>query len=60
MHHVPFSLPRLRAMPLNQCHQCPPSALQHDDGIIPSIVDAVKKTVGNRKNPNGCAVPLTW
>lgn len=35
-------------------------SLQHDDGIIPSIVDAVKKTVGNRKNPNGCAIPLTW
>lgn len=32
----------------------------HDDGIIPSIVDAVKKTVGNRKNPNGCTIPLTW
>lgn len=38
----------------------PASLLQHDDGIIPAIVDAVKATVGDRTNPNGCAIPLTW
>ncbi|KAL4440383.1 hypothetical protein ABPG75_003384 [Micractinium tetrahymenae] len=32
----------------------------HDDGIVPGIVAAVKKTVGSRKNPNGCTIPLTW
>lgn len=34
--------------------------LQHDDGITPPIVDAVNKTIGSRKNPNGCTIPLTW
>lgn len=34
--------------------------LQHDDGIVPDIVAAVNATVGNRKNPNGCSIPLTW
>lgn len=34
--------------------------LQHDDGIVPDIVAAVNKTVGSRKNPNGCGIPLTW
>lgn len=32
----------------------------HDDGIVPDIVAAVNATVGNRKNPNGCSIPLTW
>lgn len=33
---------------------------QHDDGIVPGITDAITKTIGDRKNPNGCTIPLTW
>ncbi len=36
------------------------ACLQHDDGVVPDIVAAVNATVGNRKNPNGCSIPLTW
>ena len=34
--------------------------LQHDDGITAEIYDAVMKTIGTRKNPNSCDIPLTW
>lgn len=34
--------------------------LQHDDAIMPEITDAIKETVGDRTNPNGCTIPLTW
>ncbi|EFN54066.1 hypothetical protein CHLNCDRAFT_136163 [Chlorella variabilis] len=32
----------------------------HDDAIMPEITDAIKETVGDRTNPNGCTIPLTW